>query len=59
MTVRDGDIVHLDDGTARTVHGTPSSTTSAVGGLTLVIRFADGEVLRASAGTVLDIERRE
>lgn len=58
-TVRSGDIVHLGDGTTHTVHGTPSSTPSATGGLTLTIRFNDGGTLRVNAGAQLDVERPE
>lgn len=57
VTVRNGDIVGTDDGTQRTVKGTPSSATSAIGGLMLTIRFADGSAIRVAAGAKLDIER--
>ncbi|MGW2207391.1 hypothetical protein [Streptomyces sp. NPDC001774] len=59
--VRSGDVVHLDDGTAHTVHGmhgTPSTTASGLGGLTVTIRLTDG-VLRVGAGVELDVERPE
>lgn len=56
-TVRSGDIVHLDDGTTRTVKGTPSSAPGAIGGLMLTIRFTDGGSYRAAAGAELSVER--
>ncbi|MEU8623157.1 hypothetical protein [Streptomyces sp. NPDC048623] len=55
-TVQIGDVVHLDDGTAHTVH-TTIVTDAAMGGLTLVLRFTDGGVLRVGAGVELDVER--
>ncbi|MFJ3914362.1 hypothetical protein [Streptomyces vinaceus] len=56
-TVRSGDIVHMDDGTTRTVKGTPSSAPGPIGGLMFTIRFTDGGVHRAAAGAELRVER--
>ncbi|MEV6332234.1 hypothetical protein [Streptomyces sp. NPDC051909] len=48
-TVRTGDVVHLDEGTARTVcAGTTMG--SPIGGLTLAFLFEDGGTLRTAAG---------
>ncbi|MFZ3476048.1 hypothetical protein ACODT4_44465 [Streptomyces sp. 2.9] len=58
-TVRKNDLVRLDDGTVHTVDGTPSSSPGAIGGLTLIIRFVGGRVLRVGAGVLLDVERPE
>ena len=58
-TIRTGDRVLLEDGTVRTVEGTPSSTTSALGGLSLLVRFTDGGTLKVGAGVQLDVERPE
>ncbi|WP_327359841.1 hypothetical protein [Streptomyces sp. NBC_01304] len=57
VTVRGGDIVRLADGSERTVEGTPSSGRSAIGDLTLIIRFTDGATLRVLAWAELDVER--
>ncbi|MGA4960280.1 hypothetical protein [Streptomyces lavendulocolor] len=57
VTVRNGDIVRTDDGTQRTVQGTPSSATGPIGRLMLTIRFADGGAIRVAAGAKLNIER--
>ncbi|HWM36298.1 MAG TPA: hypothetical protein VNS49_04140 [Streptomyces sp.] len=39
--------------------GNPTSGRSAIGGLTILIRFKGGGSLRVSAGARLDIERAE
>ena len=57
--IRSGDVVRLDDGSRRTVSGNPTSGRSAIGGLTILIRFKGGGSLRVSAGARLDIERAE